>query len=85
MIYALEDASAAERQVVEAVISDGNYEQVPFMHILQILERHDSIERAYDRARAFTEKSRSMIVDFPDSPSQRALQAIVELVTDRSS
>ncbi|HEY7303283.1 MAG TPA: polyprenyl synthetase family protein [Bryobacteraceae bacterium] len=85
MIYALEDASTAERQVVEAVISDGNYEQVPFMHILQILERHDSIERAYDRARAFTEKSRSMIVDFPDSPSQRALQAIVELVTDRSS
>src|SRR5271163_5138316 len=41
MIYALESASAEERQAVETVIVDGNYEQVPFMRIVQILERHD--------------------------------------------
>jgi octaprenyl-diphosphate synthase len=85
LIYALEDASTDERQAVETVIADGNYEQVPFMHILQILERHGAVERAYDRAHTFTEKSRRIITGFEDSPAQRSLQAIVDLVTERSS
>jgi len=85
VIYTLPEASAAERRALEVVVSEGNYEQVPFMHILQILERHGAIERAYDRAHTFTEKSRRIIASFPDSPAQRSLQAIVELVTDRSS
>jgi octaprenyl-diphosphate synthase len=85
VIYALADACPAERRAVEAVVSEGNYEQVPFMHILQILERHGAIERAYDRARTFTEKSRSLIACFADSPAQRALQSVVELITVRSS
>ena len=85
VIYTLPEASAAERRALEVVVSEGNYEQVPFMHILQILERHGAIERAYDRAHTFTEKSRRIIASFPDSTAQRSLQAIVELVTDRSS
>jgi octaprenyl-diphosphate synthase len=85
MIYALETASPEERKAVEAVLTDGSYEQVPFMRVLQILEHHGAIQRAYDRAHNFTEKARSIIITFPDSPVQRALSAIVELVTERHS
>ncbi len=85
LIYALQTASEEERRAVETVINDANYEQVPFMRISKILERHGSIRRAYDRAHAFTEKSRAIIATFAESPAQRALQAIVELVTERSS
>lgn len=85
IIYALESASAEERIAIEAVVQDGNYEQVPFMRILQILERHRCISRAYDRAHTFTEKSRSMIATFPDSPAQRALSSVIDLITERSS
>ena len=85
LIYALESASSDERQKVEAVISDGNYEQVPFMQIVQILDRHGAIGRAYDRARSFTDKSRSVLADFPESSSQRALYSILDLVTERNS
>lgn len=85
MIYALERMSPDERLGVETVISDGSYEQVPFMHILQILERHDTICRAYDRAHSFTEKSRQVLATFPESPAQRALNSIIDLVTERSS
>ena len=85
MIYALETASTEERSAVEVVLADGNYEQVPFMRVLQILERHGAIGRAYDRAHTFTEKARSIIATFPDSPSQRALSAIVDLITERNS
>ena len=33
---------------METVISDGSYDNVPFMHILHILKRHGSIARAYE-------------------------------------
>lgn len=85
MIYALESASPEERRAVEAVMTDGSYEQVPFMRILQILERHRAVSRAYERARTFTDRARATVIEFPDSPAQRALGAIVDLVTERSS
>jgi len=85
LIYALQTASEEERRAVETVIADTNYEQVPFMRVLKILEHHGSVKRAYARAHAFTEKSRAIIASFPESPAQRALHSIVELVTERNS
>ena len=85
LIYALQTATKEERRAVETVITDTNYEQVPFMQVLKILEHHASVKRAYARAHAFTEKSRAIIASFPESPAQRSLQAIVELVTERNS
>jgi octaprenyl-diphosphate synthase len=83
LIYALETADAEERKLVETVLADGNYDQVPFGKILQMLNRHKGIERAQERAQMFTEKARSIISEFPDSPYQRALLAVTDLVTDR--
>jgi octaprenyl-diphosphate synthase len=83
LIYALETADAEERKLVETVLADGNYDQVPFGKILQILNRHHGIERAQDRAQEFTEKARSIIAQFPASPYQKALNAVTDLVTGR--
>jgi octaprenyl-diphosphate synthase len=83
LIYALETAEPEERRLVETVLAEGNYDQVPFGKILQILNRHHGIERAQARAQAFTEKAREIIAEFPDSPYQRALLAVTDLVTDR--
>ena len=85
MIYALERASTEERKAVEAVIADASYEQVPFMRVLQMLEKHGAIPRAYERAHTFTEKARTILSTFPESAAQRALQSILDLVTERSS
>jgi octaprenyl-diphosphate synthase len=85
MIYVLEKATADERRAVETVLAEGSYEQVPFMHILQILERHGAVRRAYDRAHSFTQKARLVLATFPDNPAQRALHSIIDLVTERSS
>ena len=83
LIYALESADPEERKLVETVLADGSYDQVPFGKILQILGRHDGIERAQQRAQAFTEKARSIMSGFPPSPYQRALLAVTGMVTDR--
>lgn len=83
LIYALETAEPEERKLVETVLSDGNYDQVPCAKILHILNRHNSIERAQERALSFTRKAREIIAGFPASPYQRALTAVTDLVTDR--
>jgi octaprenyl-diphosphate synthase len=83
LIYALESAEAEERRLVETVLADGNYDQVPFAKILAILRRYSGIERAQERAGMFTEKARAIISEFPDSAYQRGLAAVTDLITDR--
>lgn len=83
LIYALETATGEERKAVETVLNDGNYNQVPFLSVLQILHSHRGVERARERAQAFTDKARAIIGEFPSSPYQRALMAVTDLVTDR--
>ena len=85
VIYAFERASPEERKAIEQVLTEGNHDQVPFAEILAAIKRHGGIERAYERAHSFTEKSRSILLNFPESPAQRALLAIVDLVTERDS
>ena len=83
LIYALGDATAEERDRVATVLRDGSYDRAGFAEILELIERRQGIERARERAQQFTEKARSIIAEFPESPYQRALCAVTELVTDR--
>ena len=83
LIYALERAASDERQLVANVLEDGNYERAPFGRILRFIEQHSGFERAHERAQSFTEKARAIISEFPESPSQRALAGLTDLVTDR--
>jgi octaprenyl-diphosphate synthase len=83
LIYVLEDAPPEEAALVQCVIRDGSYENVQFRQIQALLKRYRGIERARERARGFTEKSRATIQSFPESPYQRALLAVTGLITDR--
>jgi octaprenyl-diphosphate synthase len=85
LIYALERAGPGERQTVETILADGSYENVPFMQVVKILEQHQSIQRAYERARVFTEKAHLLIGGFSESPAKRSLRDIVDLVTEREA
>jgi octaprenyl-diphosphate synthase len=83
LVYALERATPAERKLVATILLDRNYDAVPFQRILALLKQYQGIERVRDRAQAFTEKARAIIATFPESPYQRALLAVTELVTER--
>ena len=83
VIYALEDGTAEERVLIETVLRDRSYNQVSFSTVLDLVERRRSIARAKDRAHAFADKARLLMAEFPDSPYQRALYAVTDLVTDR--
>lgn len=83
VVYALECASGEERRLVEMILSQRNYDEVPFVRILALLEKYRGIERVRERAQAFTDKARQIIGEFPDSAYQRALLSVTELVTER--
>ena len=83
LVYALEQASGEERRRVETILHDRNYDRVPFSQILAMVERYQGIARVKERAQAFTEKARGIINEFPDSPYQRALYSVTELITER--
>jgi octaprenyl-diphosphate synthase len=83
LIYALESAGAAERQLIATVLSERSYANVPFARVLELICGRGALERARARAQAFTDAARGIITAFPTSPYQRALYAITELVTHR--
>jgi octaprenyl-diphosphate synthase len=83
LVYALERATPAERALVENILARRDYEKTPFSRILDLLTRHQGIERVKDRAQAFTDKARQIINEFPESPYQRALLAVTDLITER--
>jgi octaprenyl-diphosphate synthase len=83
LVYALERAAPAERRLVETILRQRNYEEVRFSQVLALLEKYRGIERVKERAQTFTDKARHIINEFPESPYQRALLAVTELVTER--
>ncbi len=83
LVYALEKASPFEKEEVRIILSERNYDTVPFQHIRNMIGKHGALARVQERAQQFTEKSRQIINEFPDSPYQSALFALTDLVTDR--
>jgi octaprenyl-diphosphate synthase len=83
VVYALGHAQAEERRTIERVLADRHYENVPLRQILALIDKYQGIERVRERAQAFTDKARQVIGEFPESPYQRALYGITDLITDR--
>jgi octaprenyl-diphosphate synthase len=83
LIYALERATPDERQLVEIILEDRSYDRVPFRQVRALVEKYNGFDRVQKRAQAFTDKARQLIGEFPDSPYQRALYGVTELITDR--
>jgi octaprenyl-diphosphate synthase len=83
LIYALQNASDDERNLIATVLKDGNYDSMPLPRILKLIERHCGFERCRERSLAFTSTARAIIAEFPESPYQRALCSITDLMTNR--
>jgi octaprenyl-diphosphate synthase len=83
VVYALESATPSERRLVETILCERGYDEVPFARVLALLEKYRGIERVKQRAQSFTDKARAVIGALPDSPYQRALLSVTDLITER--
>ncbi|MDP9053343.1 MAG: polyprenyl synthetase family protein [Acidobacteriota bacterium] len=83
LVYALENATAEERRKVELVLDDRTYDSTSFSDIYAMVESRGGIQRTRERAQQFTDRARQLVAEFPDSPYQRALCMLTDLVTER--
>ncbi len=83
LIYALADGNGSDRELVARVLRDRSYENVPLSRVLDSIARYRGVERARERAQTFTDKARAIMAEFPDSPYQRALHTVTDLITER--
>ena len=83
LVYALEQASVSEINLVISVLRDRSYDAVPFADVLALVDRHGGMERTRTRAGQFTDRARQIVAEFPDSLCRRALFTLTDLVTER--
>jgi len=82
LVYALEQASMSERNLVACVLRDNSYDAVPFANALEIVDCYGGIQRTRARAKQFTDRARQIVAEFPESHCRRALSMLTDLVTD---
>jgi octaprenyl-diphosphate synthase len=82
LIYLMVSDSAA-RDLVDTVMTDGNYQQVARQRLLEALERVGALDRARARADEYAEAARLAIGNLPPSEYSQALEAIPTYVLDR--
>ena len=83
VIHALEHCDAGERSIIETVLRERAFGTVTHAHILDILQRHGSIEAAYATARMHADAARKALSSFKESDAKRALLWAPEFVTER--
>jgi octaprenyl-diphosphate synthase len=83
VIHALEHCTTAERAKIETILRDRAFNGVTHAQILEILERHGSLEAATARAARYADSARKAVCTFPDSEIKRALLWAPEFVVAR--
>jgi len=83
VIHALERGTGADREAIRTVLADRNFSRVAHSQILEILQRHGSLDYAMDTACAYAEAARLSIADLPASDAKRALLWVPGFVTSR--
>jgi octaprenyl-diphosphate synthase len=83
VIHALERGTGADREAIRTVLADRSFDRVSHPQILEILQRHGSIEYAMDTACAYAEAARLSVADLPPSDAKRALLWVPGFVTSR--
>jgi octaprenyl-diphosphate synthase len=83
VIHALERGTGADREAIRTVLADRSFDSVSHPQILEILQRHGSIDYAMDTACAYAEAARQSIADLPPTDAKRALLWVPGFVTTR--
>jgi len=83
VIHALENGCEAEREAIQAVLTDRKFGRVTHAEILATLQRHGSVDYAMDTAYQYAEAARAAATGLPDSEFKRALMWVPDFVVAR--
>jgi octaprenyl-diphosphate synthase len=83
LIYLLEKGVAEHRQKIGAVLREGGFTTVPCHEILDMVNRHGTLERTRLLAVSYSRKAASALDAFEPSPVRQALKDMARFVTLR--
>jgi octaprenyl-diphosphate synthase len=83
LVYALEQASIYDRNLVAGVLRDRNYDTIPIANVLALVNHYGGTQRTRARARQFSDRAKQILAEFPDSLCRRALFMLTDLFTER--
>lgn len=83
VIHALENGTAIEREAIQTVLTDRNFELVGHSEILRILARNGSVDYAMNMAFQYAETARGALSGLADSEFKRALLWVPDFVVAR--
>ncbi len=83
IIHVLGRNDARADRLVRAIVSDRTATAEEWREIRSLLEKHDSIEYAYQLAVDFVDRAKRALYAFPPSPERDALMALPDYVLSR--
>jgi octaprenyl-diphosphate synthase len=83
VIHALENGAAHEQDAIRRVLEDLSFERTSHLEVLEILERHGSVQYALNSAFQYAEFARAAIAGLPESDYKRALLWMPDFVVAR--
>ncbi|MGE5327184.1 MAG: polyprenyl synthetase family protein [Deltaproteobacteria bacterium] len=85
LIFLLKRCAPAEAAKISRVLSEGSYQSVPLSEIMDLFERHGSLNAAREKARHFADTAKSCLDIFPESQYKDALRSLADYIVERES
>jgi octaprenyl-diphosphate synthase len=83
LIYTLKNDGKANRKFITKILSKKNFEEDSQKEILCILKSNGALEYTYKKAKEFTEKSKEIISQFPQSIHRDTLTILPDFILKR--
>lgn len=83
VVHAYQNGTGVERDAIQEVLENLNFERTSHEEILRILMRNGSVEYALAAAYQYAEEARAALAGFPDSDYKRALLWMPDFVVGR--
>lgn len=83
LIYTMQAANGSLRPLVDRILKDRSYRQVPLSEIMKAIYHERGFDRAMARAEGFLDTARNLLNELPDNQYQRALHSVLDLVVER--
>ena len=85
LIYLLQRCTPEEARKVSQVLDEGGFQSVPFAEILSLIDHYGTLQAARGKAQDFSDKARTFLEGFPDSPFKDALHSLPDFILERES
>jgi octaprenyl-diphosphate synthase len=83
VVHALENGTVHEQDAIRRVLEDLSFERTSHLEVLEILDRHGSVQYALSAAFQYAEFARAAIAGLPESDYKRALLWMPDFVVAR--